>query len=246
MNLETLPQVLAERANSIGDRPVYHYMAPRAIQQVTLTYRELHDHSCRLAATLRRYGFQGKNALLMYPPGLDFIKTFFGCMQGNVSAIPMYIPPGNSPDTRLFAIAETVDIVVTLTVKAKEAQVRNLVSELFPGKDCLIICTDELPLADAVDVDWNIDIDQPPLIQFTSGSTSNSKGVVVTHANLIHNQCMIERGFRHHAQTRGGETMVSWLPFFHDMGLICRHHAPCLHRWQHSTDVADGLPPESA
>ena len=221
MTSETLPRILANRAVSIGDRPVYHYMAPRATEPDTLTYRQLYHSSCALAAALRRYGFQGRNALLMYPPGLDFIKTFFGCMQGNVTAIPMYVPPGNTPDTRLFAIAATVDIAVTLTIKTKEAQVRSLVSAMFPGKECLVLCTDEMPQGDEVAVDWGVDIEQPPLIQFTSGSTSNPKGVVVTHTNLVNNQLMIERGFRRHAQTRGGETMVSWLPFFHDMGLIC-------------------------
>lgn len=221
MNIGTFPQILAERTTSMGDQPLYHYMAPKAMQPETLTYRELHDYSCQLANTLRALGFGGKKALLMYPPGLDFIKTFFGCMQGNVSAIPMYISPGNTPDNRLLAISQTVDIAVTLTVKSKEVQVRALVDQLFPGKRPLIICTDELQEIGPIGVDWIIDAEVPPLIQFTSGSTSNPKGVIVTHANLVHNQHMIARGFNRHAQTRGGEVMVSWLPFFHDMGLIC-------------------------
>lgn len=221
MHTQSLPHVLAHRAATIGDKPLYHYMAARATTPVTLTYRELHDHSCMLAATLQQHGLQGKNALLMYPPGLEFIEAFFSCMRGNISAIPMYIPAGYAPDTRLRAVASTVEIAAVLTVKAKQAQVRRQVAELFPHKDCQVICTDELPQTDGAGFELSIDLEQPPLIQFTSGSTSDPKGVVVSHANIIANQYMIERGFYRHAQLRGGETMVSWLPFFHDMGLIC-------------------------
>lgn len=235
MRMQSFPQILAHHAATIGDKPVYHYLAPRATTPVTLTYHELHEHSCRLAGALRHCGLQGKNALLMYPAGLDFIKAFFGCMRANLSAIPMYIPPGNQPDTRLRAIATTVDIAVVLTVQAKQDQVRSQIAELFPEKACEVICTDVLPLADSADIDISVDVGQPPLIQFTSGSTSNPKGVVVSHANLIANQYMIERGFNRHVQNGGGEsiaggtlsggalsggTTVSWLPFFHDMGLI--------------------------
>lgn len=221
MHTQSLSDVLAHHAEKIGEQPVYHYMSPRTTAPLTLTYRELHEHTCMLAAALQRHGLQGKNALLMYPPGLEFIKAFFACMRGNLSAIPMYIPPGNLPDTRLRAMAATVDIAVVLTVEAKQAQVRRQVAELFSDKKCQVICTDKLPLTAGAGLDLIVDTEQPPLIQFTSGSTSNPKGVVVSHANIIANQYMMEHGFRRHAQTRGGETMVSWLPFFHDMGLIC-------------------------
>jgi acyl-CoA synthetase (AMP-forming)/AMP-acid ligase II len=143
MNIQNLPDVLAERAATIGHHPVYHYFAPRMTTPTTLTYRELHDHTCMLAVALHRFGLRGKNALLMYPPGLEFIEAFFGCMRGNVSAVPMYIPPGTKPDTRLRSIVATADIAAVLTVKAKLAQVRSFVSELFPDRDCLIICTDD-------------------------------------------------------------------------------------------------------
>jgi acyl-CoA synthetase (AMP-forming)/AMP-acid ligase II len=212
--------VLAHHAVTIGDKPVYHYMAPRVTTPETLTYRELHDHSCKLASVFQQHGLLGKYVLLTYPPGLEFVEAFFGCMRGSVSAIPMYIPPGNVPDSRMRSIISTIEIAAVLTVKAKQAQVREQIAGLFPEKECQVICTDELLQTIEVGVELSIDLEQPPLIQFTSGSTSNPKGVVVSHANLMANQRMIERGFRRHAQTRGGETMVSWLPFFHDMGLI--------------------------
>lgn len=221
MHTQSLPHLLSHRAATIGDQPLYRYVAPRATTPLTLTYRELHDHSCLLAAALQERGLQGKNALLMYPPGLDFIEAFFSCMRGSVSPVPMYIPPGDSPDIRLRGVASKLEISAVLTVKASEAQVSKQVAELFPDKRCEVICTDALLQPGGVSTEMAIDLEQPALIQFTSGSTSDPKGVVVSHANLIANQGMIERGFYRHAQLQGGETTVSWLPFFHDMGLIC-------------------------
>lgn len=219
MNFDSLPDVLAHHAATLGDQPVYQYVPPRSTATIPLGYRALHDAACGIGAALQAQGLRGRNALLLYPPGLEFIEAFFGCLRGSVSTIPMYIPPRNVPDARLRAIAATVEIAAILTVKSREALAHSLAAELLPGQTCRVICTDDLPAADvagATAADLPVDLDVPPLIQFTSGSTSRPKGVVVSHTNIMANQRMIQRAFRH----RGGETVVSWLPFFHDMGLI--------------------------
>lgn len=216
MSFYSLPDLLAHHAETIGNKPVYLYVPPRSTTAVSLSYRALHDATCMLAAALHEQGLRGRNALLLYPPGLDFIQAFFGCLRGSVSTIPMYIPSRNVPDARLRAIAETVEIAAILTVKAKEELACSLAAELLPGKDCRVICTDAMPDVDVSGMDLRVDIEVPPLIQFTSGSTARPKGVVVSHANIMANQRMIQRAFSH----QGGETVVSWLPFFHDMGLI--------------------------
>ncbi len=216
MTPESLPDVLARHAAALGDKPVYLYVPPRSTASVPLSYRALHNSTCALAAAFHELGLRGRSVLLLYPPGLEFIQAFFACMRGSLSAIPMYIPPRSVPDARLRAIADTVEIAAILTVKAKEALARSLAAELLPGRECRIVCTDDLPALQAPGAEPAVDLAVPPLIQFTSGSTSRPKGVVVSHANIMANQRMIQRAFGH----RGGETVVSWLPFFHDMGLI--------------------------
>ena len=215
-HLGSLTEVLSHHAQTIGDKPVYVYVPPRTTTAVELTYQRLFERATSIAARLIEDGLAGKSVLLLYPPGLEFIEAFYGCMFANVSNIPMYVPVRNVPDSRLRAIAETVDIAAILTVGAKAELVASVAEQLFGDEPRPIILTDTvLPYQGS---EWDIPTDHSvaPLIQFTSGSTSKPKGVVVTHSNIMANQRMIQRSFGH----RGGETVVGWLPFFHDMGMI--------------------------
>ncbi|MCF6435037.1 fatty acyl-AMP ligase [Pseudoalteromonas sp. MMG022] len=220
MQQKGVSQVLAQHAQQIGDKKAYSYYAPRAVRPVTITYRRLHERACAIADIAKQQQLEGKYALLMYSPGLEFVEAFFGCMYGNISAIPMYIPPGNEPDNRLRSITSGIDVAVVFTTRDKAEQVGYQLEKLFDGKEYKIICTDAVRAFDFEGFMPELSFDVPPLIQFTSGSTANPKGVVVGHDNLLANLQMIQRGFAKHAQLSGDETSVSWLPFFHDMGLI--------------------------
>lgn len=215
-NLGSLTEVLSHHAQTIGDKPVYVYVPPRTTTPVELTYKGLFQRATAIAARLIEQGLAGRSVLLLYPPGLEFIEAFYGCMYANVSNIPMYVPVRSVPDSRLRAIVETVDVAAILTVEAKAELVGNVADQLF-GKDPRpIILTDTVEAREASGWDIPTDHNVAPLIQFTSGSTAKPKGVVVTHSNIMANQRMIQRSFGH----KGGETVVGWLPFFHDMGLI--------------------------
>ena len=213
----TLADVLLRRAATMGDAIVYSYSAPRAAGVIDLSYAGLARRALGIAAELVDRGLSGRRALLLYPPGLEFIEAFYACMLANVSAMPMYVPARNLPDARLRAIADAVEVSAVLTSGAKAELVATVAAQLPSLAGSPIVATDAAAGADGIG--WRAPDgfgEAPPLIQFTSGSTSTPKGVVVTHANIMANQRMIRRAFAH----RGGETVISWLPFFHDMGLI--------------------------
>jgi len=141
------------------------------------------------------------------------VSAFFGCLYAGVAAVPTNPPRPNQSVVRLEAIAADAEIGVVLTSTSFQSR--------FP------FCAAELPgLAGlpwlAVDaVPGGVSVSEVPgralaLLQYTSGSTGNPKGVQLTHANLVHNERMIARAFGHDANSR----VVGWLPLYHDMGLI--------------------------
>jgi acyl-CoA synthetase (AMP-forming)/AMP-acid ligase II len=212
----SLTDILSHRARTIGNNCAYVYVPPRTTTPLELTYTGLFERATAIAARLIEQGLSGGKVLLLYPPGLEFIEAFYGCMYANVSTVPMYVPVRSVPDARLRAIAETVDIAAILTVEAKAMLVAGVADQLFADRPRPILLTDKIEAGPRDGWDLATDHDVAPLIQFTSGSTSRPKGVIVTHGNIMANQGMIQRSFGH----RGGETVVGWLPFFHDMGLI--------------------------
>jgi acyl-CoA synthetase (AMP-forming)/AMP-acid ligase II len=212
----SLTDALSTQARLQPDKLAYTYLPPRDRPAVSLTYAQLERRAQSIAADLMSRNLEGQMVLLLYPPGLEFIEAFYACLYANISAIPMYIPPQSRPDTRLAAIAETVEIAAVITCQARLEPIQSLARELLPHRECPVVATDAIETGPGGEWTVPTDLAIPPLIQFTSGSTSRPKGVRVSHHNILINQHMIKRGFGH----RGGETVVSWLPFFHDMGLI--------------------------
>lgn len=184
-------------------------------EEASLTYGMLADRVARAAGALQRDCAPGDRALLICPPGIDFIVAFLACLQVGVIAVPVNIPkPRRLAWRRLAAIAEDSRAGLILTV----AETRAQFDKWFDGEPALAGLTrrdigtmsdDTVPASAIADQDV-------AFLQYTSGSTGTPKGVVVTHANLVHNEALIEEAFGHDADT----VIVSWLPLFHDLGLI--------------------------
>jgi acyl-CoA synthetase (AMP-forming)/AMP-acid ligase II/acyl carrier protein len=186
------------------------------------TYADVERRARVIAARLQLELRQGDRAILVYPPGLDFIAAFFGCIYAGVVAVPATYPKPRRPMPRLSRIAVDCDAHVALSTAAT---LTTLDPELL-SKDAATsqwIATDELP--DELAAAW-----QPPrlaatdlaFLQYTSGSTSDPKGVMVSHANLLNNLDCIRRAFGIGEGSENAETStgVFWLPAYHDMGLI--------------------------
>lgn len=179
-----------------------------------LTYADLDRKARAVAAYLQTNGVEaGGRVLLLYPSGLDFIVAFYGCLYAGAVAVPAFPPRLNRNLLRLQCIFEDARPVMVFTTNAMLPK-REAAPEM---KTASWVATEALPddLADSW-VPPAINGKTVAFLQYTSGSTSNPKGVMVTHANLLANHEMLAVAFEQNATT----TIVMWLPLFHDMGLI--------------------------
>lgn len=215
---ETLVELMLDRAAELPDKPAYTFLEDGENEERTWTYSNLDRHARAVAVQLLANGVEpGDRVLLLYPPGLDFIAGFFGCLAAGVIAVPCY-PPG-TPDlaNKAAGIAKDCGAKVALTISMFEFLADNPEGDLAWLANLKVLATDGL---DAKHGDaWkypNIGPDTLAFLQYTSGSTSYPKGVMVTHSNILANEEMIKQGFSHSTES----TFVGWLPLYHDMGLI--------------------------
>jgi len=208
-------ELLRTRARLHGSRPVFSFLEDGEREVERLTYAELDRSARRIAASLQDRGLAGERVLLYYPAGLEFLQAFVGCLYAGTIAVPTSPPLPGRPAGRLHSVIEDAEATLVLTQRSAEEDVRGHLDRMqlqeVPG--CL--ATDGEPGPG----DWQpvqAGEDSLAFLQYTSGSTSTPKGVMVSHGNLLHNTRMIQTAFKQDE----GSVLVSWLPLFHDMGLI--------------------------
>jgi acyl-CoA synthetase (AMP-forming)/AMP-acid ligase II len=181
-------------------------------ESVRLTVGELDLRARAIAAVLRDLP-AGSRVLLVFPSGPEYVSAFFGCLYAGMVAVPAYPPPANRPMTRVETIAADAGAVAGLTTRGIAA--RAAAMPVFASMRWIAVeDVDPAMAEDAAVVD--VHPDSIAFLQYTSGSTAAPRGVMVTHANLIHNQRILEASTHDVAQT----SAVTWLPIHHDMGLI--------------------------
>jgi acyl-CoA synthetase (AMP-forming)/AMP-acid ligase II/alkylation response protein AidB-like acyl-CoA dehydrogenase/acyl carrier protein len=219
-----LPALLRERAQQTPGRIAYTFLRENGSEQ-DICYAELAARVDALAAHLLRHAAPGARALLFYPAGIDFIVAFFACLTSGVIAVPA--APAHRPRDAGRIAALLVDAAPSLVLCAPEVQ--GTTTAALARAACTV------PLLGAVDGRTTAHLpahlhtelpaparDAVAFLQYTSGSTGQPKGVEVTHANVLANVAAIGSAFGFHP----GTVMVSWLPPFHDMGLIGSIVAP--------------------
>ncbi|MYT35901.1 AMP-binding protein [Streptomyces sp. SID8356] len=217
---ESLVALLRERAAAHGERPAVGFSAdpadPAAYEETT--YRELDETARRIAVLLRSAGVaEGDRVLLLHPPGLGFPRGFTGCLYAGAIAVPAPMPDGyRRQRERLAGIARDARVSAVLTDRVTAEAVTAWARECgLPDLPVLAVDPGALPPAG----DWReprIGARTVAFLQYTSGSTSDPKGVVVDHGNVLANAEAFVGTVDVRQDTRWG----GWLPMYHDFGLI--------------------------
>lgn len=219
----TLVTMCRDRAATEPDRKNFVFLGDGAQETDSLTLAGLDERARAIAVRLAEVTEPGARALLNYPPGLEFVSAFFGCLYAGVIAVPIAPLDGARDDTkvdRVAAITASCKPDVILGTAALLTGIAPSIRESSGLGGLTDIPTDEVDLALASAwTEPEIRPDTVAYLQYSSGSTGLPKGVVITHDNVLSNLALIhQNGAREDG--RSSAAVVLWLPLFHDMGLV--------------------------
>jgi acyl-CoA synthetase (AMP-forming)/AMP-acid ligase II len=216
----TLVELLRERAARGGDRLAFKFLEDGGIERERLTFRELDECARRIAGRLGPIHAKGERALLLFPAGLDFLKAFFGCLYAGLVAIPAPAPEASRRKRtlpRLQRIARDADVSAVLSTGDALSLIRDVSRDVPEFESMRFVDVREIPAGS--ERSWQAPAIAPgdlAYLQYTSGSTTSPKGVMLSHSNLLHHcrDILAMCGY-------GPESVsVTWLPYFHDYGLV--------------------------
>ena len=184
-------------------------------------YAELDRRAACVAAHFSKQRAVGERALLLMDSGIDYVSAFFGCLYAGVIAVPVYPPESKREQhlARLRGIAQDAGVRYVLTTSALQERFADQYGELAPDAEVIAVDTLCATTSSAVSHAFTLLDVQPSdiaFLQYTSGSMGTPKGVMVSHGNLIANEIAIKAGLG----VQSDDVFVSWLPLYHDMGLI--------------------------
>ncbi len=213
--LSTLVELLEARAESSAGSFNFIKDGSNAGE---LDFAKLAEEARAIAVRLRQEAPVGRRALLLYPPGLDFLTAFFGCLYAGIVAVPLPSPERarlKRALPRLQAIVNDAEPTLILATKAGAEELQGPIAAILP--ELRWVTTDSLD--PALRSQWRMPPARPDGIayfQYTSGSTRTPRGVVLTHANLLRNLHCFSRAMGYHSDS----VEVTWMPHFHDYGLV--------------------------
>ena len=211
-------QILQQRSLEQPQDTVYIFLENGEDKEIRLSYRELETKAKAIAIQLQKLVNPGSRALLVYPynESLEFITAFFGCLYGGIVAVPCHPPQSRLTTDEVQTRLLSAEAEVVLTESSLLSKLQTELAQLtdFPLR---WLSTDKIDRHE--EDNWlqpDLKPDDLAFLQYTSGSTGEPKGVMITHRCLLSNQEMLRLAFGHTKDSIG----VSWLPLFHDMGLI--------------------------
>ncbi|MEM9923111.1 MAG: AMP-binding protein [Cyanobacteria bacterium P01_D01_bin.50] len=216
----TLVELLEQRALHQPDKQAYTFMVDGKVEGQTLTYAQLHRQARAIASWLQKHKAQGERVLLLFPQSLEVIAAFYGCLYAGAIAIPAPAPEASRLKRtlpRLQAIAKDAQasfVLTTSEIISLVGEGRHQIKE-FQAMEWLATEEVELELADHWQ-DPGINSDQIAYLQYTSGSTSTPKGVMITHENILFHCAYLQKACGYTPDS----VTVTWMPYFHDYGLV--------------------------
>jgi len=225
-DVQTLVALLRHRSANDADRDAFVYLHGAGGATTHWTYEAIDRRARAVAATLQRAAEPGDRVMLLFDEGLDYLAALFGCMYAGALACPCHPPDPQRLDRtlpRLQQIASNAGVSVVLTSSDLAAKAAPLKATLGPLSQVAWISVDEI--RDDLANEWvapELQPDSIAYLQYTSGSTSHPKGVMVSHRNLLHQLRDFDTGYDH---SKDG-TLVSWLPATHDLGLVYGRFMP--------------------
>ena len=222
MTIATLPTTLSEllqnRAATLGDKTAYVFLSgpPEQEQADSMTFAELDARARRIAALLRQNAVDtGDRVLLLCRPGLDYVSAFMGCLYAGAIAVPAYPPRNKQHMVRIAGIVENAGANTILCSAEDHARCTTWLADTDASGSTLLDVGGAHAL-DPVHAPAGVQPSHIAFLQYTSGTTGSPKGVMVSHGNLMHNLGLMREWLAYDEQS----TIVSWLPPYHDMGLI--------------------------
>lgn len=213
----SLVEILRTRARLQPQQTVFTFLRRARNVEREMTFAELDTRARAVAARIQQIAAPGDCVAVICPNDLHFIEAFMGCQYAGTIPVPSPSLQGYHAIERLRRVLGAVApmcVVTTTAIEERLTAQRERLPELLRLPH---LCVDSIADADAQR--WSADttaLNPLAFLQFTSGSLSTPKGVRVSHDNILHNLEMLQQTFGHHEDSR----IVSWLPFFHDWGLI--------------------------
>jgi amino acid adenylation domain-containing protein len=212
----TLVDILRDRADATAHRTALEFVRDDG-SELAVDYATLDRRVRAVAAALTERGLRGERVLLLFPPGESYVTAFLGCLYAGAVAVPVYVPTGKRGLSAVLATGADAGAVLALSCHEVTEALTASYPELLSSGLIQWLVTDDIP-DEAADT-WTGAGPAPAdlaFLQYTSGSTGTPKGVMVRHDNLVHNSASISAALGVGPDSRG----VSWLPPYHDMGLI--------------------------
>lgn len=217
-NGDSLVDLIEHRAKNQADKIAYTHLKDRDGDIEEISYADFEKRVKQLAAKLQEFGVEGERIVLMYPPGIDYTVAYFAVIFAGAIAVPVYEPRQSNHFNRIESILADCQPKILLTkekvIKATSDEILEKLSQF--GATWLTTDNEDFFTGNEVWQPVTLSKNSVVFLQYTSGSTGNPKGVMVTNGNLLHNSEMI----RLVTGQDQSSCMVTWLPPYHDMGLI--------------------------